>query len=214
MVAGLILSFSSVQAEEENSNTSGSSRNSELKELRDEKLAELKESREAFREKIQTERKTFSDELKKNREAFLLELKTKKDEFKNVRTEAKRDFCEKAKDMLSNRFGVAVTQLERFQTKVGELITKLDAEGKDTTVAKESLALSKQKLADAKAKLSEIKALVPEGCENITPEVFEQVKLGARVAKDLLKESKRSLQQALKEVMSLRGEDKDENEGN
>ena len=202
VVLGLMLSTSVVKAEDNNI----------LKDRREDFRNEMKVNREAFREKIQAERKTFTDDLKTKRNAFMAEIKTKKKKFKTARTEVKKRFCEKAREMAAKRFEFAITQLEKFQTRVGEIIAKLEADSKDTTLATESLNLSKQKLEDAKVKLSEIKGLIPEGgCENMTPEIFEKIKLLAREAKDLLKESREALRQAIKEIKSLREEDESSN---
>ena len=117
--------------------------------------------------------------------------------------------------MVAKRFEMVITQLEKFQTKVGEIIDKLEAEGKDTTLATEALDLSKQKLTDAKAKLLEVKNLIPDdGCANMTSEIFGQIKQGAREAKDLLKESREALHQAVKEIRSLKGEDTSKKDDN
>ena len=43
----------------------------------------------------------------------------------------------------------------------------------------------------------------------MTPELFEQIKLQAREAKDLLKESKNYLHDSIKELKTLRGLDDD-----
>ena|SRR3989344_8657134 len=174
-------------------------------------LREMKDKRTAFREEMKTKRENFVNKLKTERDAFKTEVKTRKEEFKKLNAERKRDFCGKAKEMVSRKFEIAITELEKFQSRVGEVIAKLKTDGKDTTLAQEALDLSKSKLVDAKAKLAEVKTLVPEGgCENMTPEIFEKIKLGAREAKDLLKESRESLRQAIKEIKGLRNEDKDE----
>lgn len=162
---------------------------------------EMKEKRDIFRAEMKTKREDFVNKLKTERDAFKTELKTKREEFKKSTEEMKRNFCEKAKEMVAKRFEVAITMLEKIQTRVGEVLAKLKADGKDTTSAEEALELSKSKLASAKIKLQEVKALVPEGgCANMTPEVFEKIKLGAREAKDLLKESRESLREAIKEI--------------
>ena len=183
------------------------------KEKREDFREELKEKRETFREEMKTKREDFTKKLKTERETFRSEIKTKKEEWKKAKNEKKRNFCEKAKEMISGKFEFAVTEVEKLQTRVSEAILKLQANGKNTTLAQEALNLSKSKLADAKAKLLETKKLVPEnGCENITPEIFEKIKLGAREAKDLLKESRESLRQAIQEIKNLKEEDENEDE--
>ena len=112
--------------------------------------------------------------------------------------------------MIGERFEVAVVNLERLQTRISDVIEKLTAEDKDTALATESLTLSKQKLAEAKVKIAEVKALIPDAGEQVTPEIFEKIKLGARDAKNLLKESHRALVDALKLVKSLNEENEDE----
>lgn len=173
--------------------------------------SEMKDKREALRERIQTERKTFRETLQTNREVFRREVQAKKEEFRLANGERKAKFCQAARNMIGQRFEVAVRNLERLQDRVGEVIEKLNADGKDTALAEESLDLSKQKLDDAKTKIAEIKALVPENCESVTPEIFEQIKLLAREAKDLLKESRENLRQAIKEIKDLRGENEEDN---
>ena len=174
----------------------------------------VKMEREVLREKIKTEREVFTEKLKTERELFRAEKKTKKEAWKSTKSEKKLEFCEKAKETFSNKFTEAITKLEGFQTRVTGVIEKLKADGKDTTAAEAALALSKTKLAEAKTKLSATKTVVPESsCENMTGEVFEQIKLQAREAKDLLKESKNYLQDSIKELKTLRGlADEPENE--
>lgn len=214
IVASLMFSFSLAKAEDGDATNSNGGRpafNKDLQEKRDAFKDGMKEKRDAFKAKMDTERKAFTDDLKTKRDAFMTDLKAKKEEWKNTRADMKKQFCEKAREMMTKRFQFVITQLEKHQTKVSEIIDRLKADGKDTTLAEEALALSKTKLANAKAKLAEIKALVPDGgCENMTPEVWEKIKLGAREAKDLLKESREALHQAVKEIRSLKGEDKDD----
>jgi hypothetical protein len=217
IVAGLMFSFSLatlVKAEDGDATNSNGGRpafNKDLQEKRDAFRDDVKEKRDAFKAKMDTERKAFTDDLKTKRDAFMTDLKAKKEEWKNTRTDMKKQFCEKAREMMTKRFQFVITQLEKHQTKVSEIIDKLKADGKNTSLATEALNLSKQKLADAKAKLAQIKALIPEGgCENMTSEIFEQIKLKAREAKDLLKESREALHQAVKELRSLKGEDKND----
>ncbi len=212
LASSLIFSFSLVLAEEGSRVKSDRPVfNSTLKTERDVFRGELETRREAFREKMQTERKAFMDKLKTDREAFMAELKAKKEEWKSANSERKKEFWNKAKDMVNRRFEMAINNLTKVQERVGEVIDKLKADGKDTTDATEALNLSKQKLRDAKEKLAEIKALLPATTgETITPEIWEKIKLLAREAKDLLKESKEALHDAIKAIKSLKGENEDE----
>jgi hypothetical protein len=114
--------------------------------------------------------------------------------------------------MLATRFEMAVNNLEKIQNRVAEAIEELNDDGKDTEAASEFLNLSKEKLGDAKDKVAEIKALVPASGEEMTPEIFEKIKLLAREAKDLLKESREDLRRAIHELKELRGEKNDDSE--
>ncbi|OGI75988.1 hypothetical protein A3C67_01310 [Candidatus Nomurabacteria bacterium RIFCSPHIGHO2_02_FULL_42_19] len=167
----------------------------------------IKTDREAFREKVKTERRDFVEKLKTDREKFRSEVRIKKEEFRSASKERKAEFRSRAREMLSQRFEVVVANLEKIQARVGEIIEKLKADGKDTEDAESYLDLSEQKLEAAKDKVAEIKALIPDTDEKVTPEVFEQIKLLAREAKDLLKESHSALRDAIKEIKDLRGED-------
>ena len=177
------------------------------KEMRTEAREQMKTSREEWRQNLKTERQAFLDDLKQRREAFITELKAKKEEWKLANTERKAMFCGAAQRMIGQRFEVAVRNLERFQTRMEELITKLNGEGKDTDAAEESLGQSKDKLDEAKDKIADIRDLIPGDCQSVTPEVWEQIKLGAREAKDLLKESHRYLVDTIQELKSLREEE-------
>src|SRR3989344_4839580 len=190
VIVGLMFSFSLAKAEDSNT---------------------LKDRREAFREEMKASREAFLSGLKKDREAFLAELKTKKEEWRTIRLEKKLEFCDRVKEIITKRFATVLAQMERFQTKAGEIIAKLEVDGKNTTLAQEALDLSKSKLADAKAKLLDIKGLVPDDCKDMTPETFAQIKLGARVATDLLKESREDLHQAIQEIKNLRVEEAQDN---
>ncbi len=217
LVLGLMLSTSVVKAEDRGSTgatdtsttTSGGLTPSDVKIKGHYDIKEAnKRQLQTTRTEIQGERKTFTDKLKTERDAFMAEVKTKRDEFKTADADRKAQFCQMAKDIFTRRFTFAISQLETYQGKVGDLITQLTTDGKDTTLATESLNLSKQKLADAKTKLAEVKALVPAGgCADMTAEIFGNIKLGVREAKDLLKESKDALHQAIKEIRTLKGED-------
>ncbi|MBP6060389.1 MAG: hypothetical protein KA515_00070 [Candidatus Pacebacteria bacterium] len=176
--------------------------------------AKFEAQRETFKTQIKTEREAFVTKLKTEKDAFLAELKTKKEAWKLVKEEKKAEFCEKAKETFSSKFSEAISKLEGFQTRVGEAVVSLKADGKDTTAAEEALKLSKTKLADAKAKLAGVKDVVPETtCADMTAEVFAQIKLQAREAKDLLKESKDSLQVSIKELKALRGLETEDESG-
>lgn len=212
LAIALLVGTNVVSAE---TNSTGKNAGWNLKEnvKREVKKPDIKDGREAFRAEMKTKREDFVSKLKTEREAFKTDLEARKEEWKKLNADRKRDFCGKAKEMTTRKFEVAITQLEKFQTRLGEIISKLKTDGKDTTLAQEALDLSKSKLADAKTKLAEIKALMPEGgCENMTAETFEKIKLGAREAKDLLKESQENLRQALKEIKNLKDKDRDEND--
>ncbi|OGI82081.1 hypothetical protein A3I95_02100 [Candidatus Nomurabacteria bacterium RIFCSPLOWO2_02_FULL_44_12] len=178
--------------------------------FRDERKALIqtfRDDREEFKATMKAEREAFVAKLKSDRETFLAELKAKKEEFKNKTLEAKNEWRGRALTMIGTSFEMAIRNLERIQTRVGEIIDGLDDE--DTTDAEALLALSKEKLETAKDKLVDIKELLPESGEKITVEIFEQIKSLAREAKDLLKESRHTLVQAIKEVKGL-GEENDE----
>jgi len=220
VVAGLIFSFSLAtfaKAEDGSNTNSNGDRpafNNTLKDDRDDFRDQTKTRRDEFKQQIDTERKVFLDQLKADRVAFMAELKAKKDEWKTAQVDKKARFCQAAKEMVTRKFETVISQLESFQTKAGEMITQLNTDGKDTTLAKEALDLSKKKLADAKTKLLEIKNLIPTTCENVTADVFEKVKIGARDAKDLLKESREALHQSVKEIRALKDKDDDEDSNN
>lgn len=181
---------------------------------RDALKAKFEAQRETFKTQIKTEKEAFVAKLKTEKEAFLAELKNKKEAWKTVTEEKKAEFCEKAKETFSNKFTEAISKLESFQTRVAEAIVSLKADGKDTTAAEEALTLSKTKLADAKAKLAGIKDVVPETtCADMNADVFAQIKLQAREAKDLLKESKINLQTSIKELKTLRGLETEDKSG-
>jgi len=185
----------------------------EMKSDREEFRTEMQKTREEWREKMKTERQAFLQELKQRREQFMTELRAKKEEFRAANTERKMMFCGAARNMIGRRFEVAVQNLERFQSRMDELVLKLSEEGKDTSQAENYLDQSKNKLDEAKEKIADIRDLIPENCEGVTPEIWEQIKLGAREAKDILKESHRNLIDALRELKSLRAEG-EENEEN
>jgi len=212
ILAALVLSFAVAKAEENTgTNTERPPVREAIKEKRDEVKENIKGDREAFREKMKTEREAFEKRLKAERETFLAELKTKREEWRTVSKEKVKEFWNRAKDMVGRRFEMAITNLEKVQSRVGEMITKLKAEGKDTAAATEALDLSKSKLASAKAKLAEIKALLPANTsDSITPETWEKIKLLAREAKDLLKEAKEALHDSIEAIKDLKDDGDDD----
>jgi hypothetical protein len=155
-------------------------------------------------------RETFRLQMEQNRETFRKTLSKEREAFKGRSKEDKEKFWNGAKRMIGERFTAAVTNLERMQNKVGEVITRVEAQGKNTDEAETALDLSKSKLADAKKKIEEIQKLIPASGTAVTPELFEQIKLKAREAKDLLKESHEALKNAIKSLRELRGENKEE----
>jgi hypothetical protein len=174
-------------------------------------LADFRQSREDFRMKLATDRDTFMAKLKMDRAAFLTELKTKKEEWKGKAKDTKEEWRGRAQEMIANRFDVAITNLERVQGRVGEIINGVtDAEVK--SAATDFLNTSKSKLADAKVKIEKIKTLIPDSGEKITADTFEQIKTLARDAKDLLKESHQNLVLAIKEIKGDKDSDQNDNE--
>jgi multidrug resistance efflux pump len=178
-----------------------------LLEDRKELRGALKEDRKIERQKMEEARKVFVDKLKTEREAFKTKVEQEKSDFKTANIEKKKEFFAKAGEVIGQRFVEAIKKLEDLQARVGTAIEKFSALGKDTSGAQTNLDLSKSKLAEAKTKLEETKALLPTDGSQITPEIFAQVKLGARTAKDLLKESKDALKNSIDELKALRGED-------
>jgi len=211
LLLGFVFSTGVVNAENGNLPKPGERR--EFKDRILENKDEFKTQRGAFRAEMDAKHKAFVEGMKTNRDAFKTELKAKKEEFKALKSEKKLEFCNKAKEMLKMRFEGAVKNLETIQAKIDAMVVKLEADGKDTTEVEKYLAISKTKLADAKTKLAEIKTLVPATCAEVTPDTFEKIKVLAREAKDLLKESRENLHLSVKEIKILRGEDPEDESG-
>lgn len=204
IIASLILSFFSVslvQAEDAKINVN--SKTSDVK-LEDKNAREqMQAERYIFKAKMESERKSFMQSLQSERTAFMAELKSKKEEFKSANQTRKEEFRANAEIMIGEKFDVAVIRLENIQTRVGNVIEKLKTDGKDTVSISESLQLSIQKLTEAKAKIAEIKTMIPDSGVKVTADVFEKIKLSARDAKNLLKESKEYLRQTINEIKNL-----------
>ncbi len=204
-----LLSFAGVVSGEEETSGERKNPNEERKVF----IAQVKTEREEFRAEMETKRAAFMAKQKTDREAFLAELKTKREEWRAKASEAKEEWRGRALTMIGNRFEVAVRNLERIQARVGEVINTLPA-GEDKDAAADWLEASEDKLEEAQVKITEIKNALPDSGEKITVEVFEKIKLLAREAKDLLKESHHNLVEAIKAVKDAKGEsdDSDENE--
>jgi len=166
----------------------------------------LESKKEAFKDKIEAERLAFNQTLKNQREVFKAEVAKLKEDWKLNNASKRAKFCAGAAEMTTTKFANVVAKLDEIATKIEGEITALETDGKDTSQAEDSLNFGKQKLAEAKTKLSEIKALVPADCANMTAETFEKIKLGARDAKNLLKEGKESFRAAVKEIKVLKDE--------
>jgi len=215
VILAFMFSVSLAKAEEETTaNSDQPAFNDTLQAKREAFKANMQAKREAFKAGIDADRQAFKQTLKADREAFIKELKDRKDAFKTAKTEKREEFRGKVQKMIGERFEAAVKNLERIQTKVGALIEKLNTAGKDTASATEYLNLSKEKLAEAKIKIAEIKALIPANGDKVTAEVFEQIKLGAREARDLIKESHNNLVQVIKVIKGLNTEAEEDNNDN
>jgi len=210
VVIALVLSFSLVTlARAEDNNKNGQNKNSLMNSLELKKntiKSDLEAKKETFKAKIEAERLAFNQTLKTEREAFKAEVGKLKEDWKSNNAEKKAKFCAGATEMTTKKFANVTSKLEEVGTKIEGEITALKEGGKDTSNAESSLDFGKQKLAEAKTKLLEIKALVPADCANMTADTFEKIKLGARDAKNLLKESRESFRAAVKEIKILKGE--------
>lgn len=160
------------------------------------------------------ERKDFVEKIKSERETFMQELKAKREAFRQASAEQKNQFCEKAKRAWGERFGMSISALEKIQDKVEDLIEKSKVNNKDTTKAEEYLKISREKSDAAKKKLEDTKAGLPTDCSKLTPEDYEKIKLSTREARDLLKESRENLHQAIKELRTMEKPEEDSNEDN
>lgn len=163
---------------------------------------------EAERKERQSARQAFVARMQTEREAFRAKVEIEKEAFRNATRERKEQFWSAASKVLGQRFVVAITKLEGVQVKLSAVITRMNNDGKDTTVAQANLDSSKQKIVAAKLKLETAKNLLPTDGSKVTAEVFAEIKLKAREAKDLLKESKDYLQSAIKEIRSLQASSK------
>lgn len=216
LVVGLVFSFAVIVSAEEGSDKpdfrevrkeNRDNFKNEMEGNREIMKAEFESRREAFRKATEDSRKAFMDAQKKEREAFMAELKAKKEEFKGASEEKKAEFKSNAKRMIGERFVVAVRNLERFQDRVGAIIGKMDG---DTGPATEYLEDSKEQLAAAVLIIEQIKTLIPEENGKVDAAVFEQIKSKAREAKELLKASKKYLQDSIKALKILKGGDTDD----
>src|SRR3989338_2741594 len=142
-----------------------------------------REMRERMTE-MQARKQTFHEQLRTDREKFLIEVRTRREEWRRANLEKKNEFRMNAGVMMGERFLAAVHNLERAIERIDALLAKLKSEGKDTSEAEELLDDVVGELSLAKEKIADVKELIPESGEEVTPEVFEQIKLGAREAKD------------------------------
>lgn len=220
LMAGLVFSFASVIRAEDGDDKpdfrevrkeNRDSFKNEMESNREAMKAEFEAKREAFRKATEDSRKAFMEEQKKEREAFMAELKAKKEEFKNASEERKAEFKGNAKKMIGERFVVAVRNLERFQERVQAIINNIDG---DTAPATEYLNASKTKLTAAVVIIEEIKTLIPDENGKVDPATFEMIKSKAREAKELLKASKKDLQDSIRALKILKGEGEDSDENN
>ncbi len=166
----------------------------------------------ADKEEMRTERQAFMAKLKTEREAFMTELKAKKEAWKLANKEEKEKFRGRAQAMIGQRFDMAIRNLERMGDRLDAIIAELKADGEDTADAEEFMNSFEDKMDAAKDKLEDIKNLLPDSGEKITPEIFEQIKLLAREAKDLLKEAHGYLKDTIKEINGIRGDDNGDDE--
>jgi hypothetical protein len=176
--------------------------------------SEMREVRSDFRQTMSDERQAFMEKMKAEREAFLKELRTKKEEFRKANTLRKNEFCEKAKRAIGQRFGMSIKALGTIQDRVEAIIVKLAREGEDTQLAKEALEKSRQKSEEAKIKLSSVRTGLPADCSKLTPEDYEKIKTATREARDLLKESREYLRDAIDAIKNLKTEKEEDNENN
>lgn len=218
-VAGLFV-FVPAFAQDENGRGKDLSeeRKAFTEQLKEERKAFIEETqgtaklaREEFRAELEARREAFRAELETKREAFKAELEAKKEAFKAASAEEQSQWRGRAQLMVGNRFEMAIRNLERIQGRVAAIIEGMD-EGEDTSAAEEALALSESKLAEAVEKIDAIKLIVDGVEDKITVEEFEDIKLLAREAKDLLKEARLALVQAIKEIKGLGEEEGDEEE--
>ena len=159
------------------------------------------------RETFMADRKAFEDKLTSERDTFKTEVEKRRMEFRTASIAMKTGFWKTAGEIIRQRFVTAIANLERVQNRASDMIDQLNTDGQDTTVATDDLNLSKQKLDEAKTKLAAAKALLPTDGNKVTADIFAQIKLDLRAAKDLLKESRNDLFDVIKEIRSLKGED-------
>jgi hypothetical protein len=202
IMAGLVLSFSLAPAAQAQTD-SGKIELEGKAGARAELGGERQEARQEFRVKLQADRQDFMAQLQADRVSFMAEVKARREAWQNDNADRKAKFCEAAREAFINRFEAATSRLEMYQDKTADIIVEVKASGKDTAEAQASLDLSLQKLADAKAKLASLKDQVPADCAKLTAEQFEALKVGARDAKDLLKESRQALHEAIQDLKSL-----------
>ncbi len=143
--------------------------------------------------------------MKANRATFVTDLQARKAEFQANITTRRTEFRGRTNEMLSQRFEVAVRNLERLHDRIVLRVEKADAEGRDTTDAKVALAKFQTDMATAKAKIAEVKALVPTTDEKVTADIFANIKLGARDAKDSLKLAHQDLVSAIISLKATTG---------
>lgn len=151
-------------------------------------------------------REMLRKELEQKREVFNKELKIKREEFRKATRERKEQFSENAKRMIGERFDQAMRNIARMQVRVDEVIEKAKANGKNTETAEAYLKESQAKLSEAQKKIEQIKTLIPAQGAEVSAETFESIKMKAREAKDLLKESHQALVSAIRDLRGMIGE--------
>lgn len=187
MVGFLMLSLGTV-ASAQTTTTSTTVQTRTAGELRTQERQTINTDRTALKQEIQAKRDAFKKDLRDQRDSFMKEVKILKAEFQKNNAQKKEEFRGRAQEMLSKEFDMAVRNLEALQARVASRISKEKLAGKDTTIEETALANSKIQLDAAKIKIAEVKALIPIDGAKITDDIFEKIKLGARDAKDLLKQ--------------------------
>ena len=152
----------------------------------------LQAKREATREQIETKRA----DIDAMRESKRLEMEAKRAEIKAKRVEFQQDIAQRKVENASRVISATIDKLENLVTRVESRISKLEANGGDTTASKSHIALAKGSILKARAAVEAFASI--ELTSDKARDNYEKIRVAAAEVREHIRTAHRELMQAVR----------------
>lgn len=151
---------------------------------------------------LEMERQKMRMEMDARREAMRVEAEARREEMKTRRIEFQQDIAKRKVEYVTRVILATIERLEKIAVRIESRITKVKAEGGDTSSSEASVALARQNLLDARASVATFVTL--DLSNDKARENFERIRTAASTTRELIRSAHQNLMKAVRALGAVK----------